>query len=196
MSDIKNMKDREIWFVVASQAMYGAEVLETVASRGAEMAAFIDGHPDIPCRFVYKGTVKSADEATGLVREANHSQDCCGLVTWAHTFSPSKMWINGLTLLQKPWCHFATQYNRSIPAKEIDMDFMNLNQAAHGDREHGFIGARTAAAPQAGGRLLAGRGASAGAGRVDARGGRLRGESRSACGAFRRQHAGGGGHRR
>ena len=142
LEEARGMKEREIWFAVASQALYGAEVLRTVAERGTEMAAFIDEHPDIPCRFVYKGTVKSADEASELIREANHSEECCGLATWAHTFSPSKMWINALSLLQKPWCHFATQYNRSIPAKEIDMDFMNLNQAAHGDREHGFIGSR------------------------------------------------------
>ena len=137
-----SMKEQTIWFVVGSQAMYGPEVLETVAARGAEMAAFIDDCPHIPCRFVYKGTIKSAQEVTAVAKDANYDDNCCGVVTWAHTFSPSKMWINGLALLQKPWCHFATQYNRSIPDKQIDMDFMNLNQAAHGDREHGFIGAR------------------------------------------------------
>ena len=142
MNDVPNMKEQQIWFVVGSQAMYGPEALETVAARGAEMAAFIDKSPQSPCKFVYKGTIKSAQEVTEVVKEANYDDDCCGVVTWAHTFSPSKMWINGLALLQKPWCHFATQYNRSIPDKQIDMDFMNLNQAAHGDREHGFIGAR------------------------------------------------------
>jgi len=86
--------------------------------------------------------VKTSDEIERLIKEANGSDTCCGVVTWMHTFSPSKMWINGLALLQKPWCHFATQYNRVIPNTEIDMDFMNLNQSAHGDREHGFIGAR------------------------------------------------------
>ncbi len=136
------MKAQEVWFVVGSQLMYGAEVLETVAARGAEMAAFINESPPIPCKFVYKGTIKSAQEVTKVVKEANYDDNCCGVVTWAHTFSPSKMWINGLALLQKPWCHFATQYNRSIPDQQIDMDFMNLNQAAHGDREHGFIGSR------------------------------------------------------
>ncbi len=136
------MKHLEIWFVVGSQSMYGPEVLETVAARGAEMAAFIDSQPAIPCRFVYKGTMKSSAEVADIVKQANAADSCCGLVTWAHTFSPSKMWIAGLSLLQRPWCHFCTQYNRSIPAQEIDMDFMNLNQAAHGDREHGFIGAR------------------------------------------------------
>ena len=76
------------------------------------------------------------------MREANYSKHCAGLITWCHTFSPGKMWINGFAALQKPYCHFATQYNREIPNEGIDMDFMNLNQAAHGDREHGFTAAR------------------------------------------------------
>ena len=91
---------------------------------------------------LYKSTVKTPDEVTNIIKEANYDDNCCGIVTWCHTFSPSKMWINGFSILQKPYCHFATQYNREIPIEEIDMDFMNLNQAAHGDREHGFIGAR------------------------------------------------------
>ncbi|MEZ4510025.1 MAG: L-arabinose isomerase, partial [Eubacteriales bacterium] len=132
----------EIWFIVGSQFLYGPKVLETVAARGQEMAQFIDAQKQIPCRFIYKGTVKTADEIEQLAKEANYSDACCGIVTWMHTFSPSKMWINGLNLLQKPYCHFATQYNREIPDQEIDMDFMNLNQAAHGDREHGFIATR------------------------------------------------------
>ena len=136
------MKQYKFWFVVGSQHLYGPEVLETVAERAAEMADKINSSPLIPCTFEYKGTVKTPDEITELVREANYAADCCGIVTWCHTFSPSKMWINGLAKLQKPLCHFATQYNREIPNDDIDMDFMNLNQAAHGDREHGFIGAR------------------------------------------------------
>lgn len=136
------MKNYEFWFVVGSQHLYGPEVLETVASRAAEMADIIDRSSMIPCRFIYKATVKTADEITAICKEANYDDKCLGIVTWCHTFSPSKMWINGLSLLQKPYCHFATQYNREIPNEEIDMDFMNLNQAAHGDREHGFIGAR------------------------------------------------------
>ena len=137
-----SMKQREFWFLVGSQHLYGPEVLETVAARAAEMAEKINESPLIPCKFVYKATVKTCEEITQAVKEANYDDNCCGIVTWCHTFSPSKMWINGLTMLQKPWCHFATQYNREIPNEEIDMDFMNLNQAAHGDREHGFIGAR------------------------------------------------------
>ena len=82
------------------------------------------------------------EEISEVVKEANFNDRCAGIITWMHTFSPSKMWLNGLKNLQKPYCHFATQYNRDIPNEEIDMDFMNLNQAAHGDREHGFIAAR------------------------------------------------------
>lgn len=136
------LKNLEFWFVVGSQSLYGGEVLAAVAQRAAEMAEKISASPFIPCRLIYKGTMKTADEITTVMMDANREDNCCGVVTWCHTFSPSKMWIEGLRLLQKPYCHFATQYNRSIPDKEIDMDFMNLNQAAHGDREHGFIGAR------------------------------------------------------
>ncbi|MGW8115141.1 L-arabinose isomerase [Caproicibacterium sp. NSD3] len=137
---MKRLDQSEFWFVVGSQFLYGPEVLETVAARGAEMAEKMSRR--LPCRLIYKGTIKTADEATKIMREANYSDSCCGVVTWCHTFSPSKMWIEGLRILQKPLCHFATQYNRNIPNDEMDMDFMNLNQAAHGDREHGFIGAR------------------------------------------------------
>ena len=136
------MKNREFWFIVGSQHLYGPEVLDTVAERAAEMAKKISASPLIPCKFVYKATVKTPDEVTAVIKEANYNDNCAGIVTWCHTFSPSKMWINGFSILQKPYCHFATQYNREIPNEEIDMDFMNLNQAAHGDREHGFIGAR------------------------------------------------------
>ncbi len=136
------MKNREFWFIVGSQHLYGPEVLEIVAARAEEMAEKINANPNIPCKFVYKATVKTPDEVTAVMKEANYDDNCAGIVTWCHTFSPSKMWINGFSILQKPYCHFATQYNREIPNEEIDMDFMNLNQAAHGDREHGFIGAR------------------------------------------------------
>ena len=134
------MNKFEFWFVVGSQTLYGPEVLETVDRRAREMAEELT--KALPYPLVYKGTAKSSDEISEIVRSANYETNCCGIVTWCHTFSPSKMWIGGLATLQKPWCHFATQYNRLIPNEEIDMDFMNLNQAAHGDREHGFIGAR------------------------------------------------------
>lgn len=136
------MKNKEFWFIVGSQHLYGPEVLDIVAERAAEMAEKINASELIPCKFVYKATVKTPDEVTAVIKEANYNDNCLGIVTWCHTFSPSKMWINGFAMLQKPYCHFATQYNREIPNEEIDMDFMNLNQAAHGDREHGFIGAR------------------------------------------------------
>ena len=128
------------WFVVGSQALYGPEVLATVAQRAEEMAKKLS--EKLPYPLVYKVTAMSNAQITNIVREANYDRSCAGIVTWCHTFSPSKMWINGFADLQKPYCHFATQYNCEIPNDEIDMDFMNLNQAAHGDREHGFIAAR------------------------------------------------------
>lgn len=134
------MKKYQFWFVVGSQSLYGPEVLKTVAARAEEMAAEMSR--TLPYPLVYKVTAMSSAQITDLVKEANYDDACAGIVAWCHTFSPSKMWINGLAGLQKPYCHLATQYNREIPNEEIDMDFMNLNQAAHGDREHGFIAAR------------------------------------------------------
>lgn len=128
------------WFVVGSQFLYGEEVLKTVEERAKEMAEKLS--ENLPYPLVYKVTAKTNKEITDIVKEANYDDSCAGIITWCHTFSPSKMWINGLSNLQKPYCHFATQYNREIPNDEIDMDFMNLNQAAHGDREHGFIASR------------------------------------------------------
>ena len=139
---MKKMNDYEFWFVVGSQFLYGPEVLKTVEQRAREMADKMNKTKLLPCRIVYKTTVKTPEEATETIKAANFCDSCAGVITWCHTFSPSKMWLNGLALLQKPYLHFATQYNESIPDKGIDMDFMNLNQAAHGDREHGFIGAR------------------------------------------------------
>ena len=133
---------KQFWFVVGSQFLYGPEVLETVAKRAAEMAEKMTDSGLLPAELVYKATVKTNAEITQVMKEANFDDDCLGVVTWCHTFSPSKMWIHGFDLLRKPYCHFATQYNRRIPNEEIDMDFMNLNQAAHGDREHGFIATR------------------------------------------------------
>ena len=136
------LKNYEFWFVVGSQFLYGPEVLETVAARAEEMVDKMNASGNLPCKLVYKVTAKTNKEITDVVREANYAENCAGIITWCHTFSPSKMWINGFANLQKPYLHFATQYNREIPNDEIDMDFMNLNQAAHGDREHGFIAAR------------------------------------------------------
>ena len=136
------LKNYEFWFVVGSQFLYGPAVLDTVAARAAEMVEKMNASGNLPCKLVYKVTAKTNKEITDVVREANYAENCAGIITWCHTFSPSKMWINGFANLQKPYLHFATQYNREIPNDEIDMDFMNLNQAAHGDREHGFIAAR------------------------------------------------------
>ncbi len=128
------------WFVVGSQFLYGDEVLEIVEARAREMAEKLS--EKLPYPLLYKVTAKTNKEIADIVKEANYDESCAGIVTWCHTFSPSKMWINGLSNLQKPYCHLATQYNIEIPNDKIDMDFMNLNQAAHGDREHGFLAAR------------------------------------------------------
>ncbi len=128
------------WFVVGSQSLYGDDVLKTVAERAEEMAAEMS--KSLPYPLIYKVTAMSNGQIAQIIKEANYDDSCAGIITWCHTFSPSKMWINGFAALQKPYCHFATQYNKEIPNEEIDMDFMNLNQAAHGDREHGFIAAR------------------------------------------------------
>ena len=137
-----SMKQYEFWFVVGSQDLYGQQVLDTVAERAAEMAEALNACGNLPCKLVYKVTAMSNSQIRDIVNEANYDKKCAGIVVWWHTFSPSKMWINGFVNLQKPYCHLATRYNLEIPNEEIDMDFMNLNQAAHGDREHGFIAAR------------------------------------------------------
>jgi L-arabinose isomerase len=137
-----NLKQFEVWFVTGSQCLYGPGTLRRVAANSREVAAGLDRAASIPLRVVFKPVVKTPSEITTLCQEANSTPDCVGLITWCHTFSPSKMWINGLKLLRKPLLHFHTQHNRDIPWATIDMDFMNLNQAAHGDREHGFIMSR------------------------------------------------------
>jgi L-arabinose isomerase len=134
-----DLKKLEVWFVTGSQHLYGEETLQKVAEHSKEIASFLNNSSDIPVTVVYKPVMKSIDEITALCIEANATKSCIGLITWCHTFSPSKMWINGLKILNKPILHLHTQYNRDLPWSEIDMDFMNLNQSAHGDREHGFI---------------------------------------------------------
>jgi len=136
------MKKYNFWMLVGSQFLYGPETLKQVEEHARAMADGINQSEAVPCKVIYKETVKTSGEITKLIREANADESCAGIITWMHTFSPSKMWINGLGLLQKPYLHLHTQFNRNIPDAEIDMDFMNLNQSAHGDREHGFIGAR------------------------------------------------------
>ena len=137
-----NLNEREVWFVTGSQHLYGPETLQTVAEHSARIAAALDASPAIPVRIVVKPVLTGPDGIRALAMEANAAADCVGFITWMHTFSPAKMWIAGLDALRKPFLHLHTQYNREIPWVEIDMDFMNLNQAAHGDREFGFIAAR------------------------------------------------------
>ncbi len=132
----------KFWFLVGSQFLYGPETLAQVADNATEMVAKLNASKQLPYEIVYKATMKTPEEITTMIKEANYDDTCAGIITWMHTFSPSKMWINGLSLLQKPYLHLHTQFNRNIPNLGIDMDFMNLNQSAHGDREHGFIGAR------------------------------------------------------
>ncbi len=134
--------DYELWFVTGSQHLYGPETLQQVAADSTEIAKALDASSAIPVKVVFKPVLVSTESVSELVAAANNTPRCIGLVTWCHTFSPSKMWINGLKVLQKPAVHLHTQYNRDIPWASIDMDFMNLNQAAHGDREHGFIWTR------------------------------------------------------
>lgn len=126
------------WFVVGSQLLYGEETLKKVEENSKIIAQGLK--TKIPV--VYKGTVKSHDEATRIIKDANYDDSCLGIITFCHTFSPSKMWVNALNNLQKPWLHFHTQFYDEIPNEKIDMNYMNLHQSAHGDREHGFIGAR------------------------------------------------------
>jgi L-arabinose isomerase len=133
------LKQFEVWFVTGSQHLYGPETLKQVADHSQQIAKALNASAHIPTRVVFKPVLKSPAEVTALCQEASHAANCIGLITWCHTFSPSKMWINGLKLLSKPLLHLHTQHNRDIPWSNIDMDFMNLNQAAHGDREHGFI---------------------------------------------------------
>ncbi|WP_033164182.1 L-arabinose isomerase [Clostridium sp. KNHs205] len=137
-----SLKQYEFWFITGSQHLYGPETLKQVAEHSKVIADTLNQSSVIPCSVVFKPIVKTPDEITALVKEANYADNCLGIITWMHTFSPSKMWINGLTRLEKPYLHLHTQFNRTIPNEGIDMDFMNLNQSAHGDREHGFIGTR------------------------------------------------------
>lgn len=139
---MSSLKRYEFWFITGSQHLYGPETLKAVAGHSRIMADELNKSSVIPCSVVYKPIVTTPEEITKIIKEANYDENCAGIITWMHTFSPSKMWIGGLSILEKPYCHFHTQFNRTIPNEGIDMDFMNLNQSAHGDREHGFIGTR------------------------------------------------------
>src|SRR4051812_25689846 len=133
-------RTQEIWFLTGSQELYGQETLNQVAEHSRQIAAHLD--TKLPLKVVWKPTLKGPDSIYQACAEANASPDCVGVITWMHTFSPAKMWIRGLTHLAKPMAHLHTQFNRELPWSEIDMDFMNLNQSAHGDREFGFVAAR------------------------------------------------------
>ncbi|MGF7217345.1 L-arabinose isomerase [Spirosoma lacussanchae] len=134
-----NLKQFEIWFITGSQHLYGEETLQQVDAHSQAIAEFLDRAADMPVRIVFKPVVKTTDEIYAICQAANAAPNCIGVITWMHTFSPAKMWIRGLTILNKPLLHLHTQFNRDIPWGDIDMDFMNLNQSAHGDREFGFM---------------------------------------------------------
>jgi len=139
---LTSLRHLEVWFITGSQHLYGEETLQQVARHSQEIASYFDKSENIPVNVVFKPTVKSTEEITDTLAAANAAVNCIGIIVWNHTFSPAKMWINGLKNLQKPLLHLHTQFNRDIPWGEIDMDFMNLNQSAHGDREFGFIATR------------------------------------------------------
>jgi L-arabinose isomerase len=132
----------EIWFVTGSVSLYGADSLRQVAENAERIVAGLNDSGRIPVRIVVKGVVADRDAIRRVLLDANSADECIGVIAWMHTFSPAKMWIAGLTALQKPLLHLHTQYNAALPWSEIDMDFMNLNQSAHGDREFAFIESR------------------------------------------------------
>jgi L-arabinose isomerase len=135
-------KSLELWFVTGSQHLYGPGPLAEVAANAGKIASFLSDEASIPVKVVMKPVMVNAESITKLCQDANRDDNCIGLVLWMHTFSPAKMWIAGLSLLRKPFLHLHTQFNRELPYASIDMDYMNLNQSAHGDREFGFITAR------------------------------------------------------
>ena len=134
-----DISQKEIWFITGSQDLYGDDTLKQVAANSSEIVNGLNTSKDIPVKIIFKPTVTTPDQITNVCIDANSNKNCIGLITWMHTFSPSKMWIKGLNLLKKPICHLHTQFNAEIPWNTINMDFMNLNQSAHGDREFGFM---------------------------------------------------------
>ena len=139
-----DLKTFEVWFITGSQHLYGKETLRQVDEHSKIIADYLDNSSQntaggVPLKVVFKPVVKSTEEITAICKEANATTNCVGIIAWMHTFSPAKMWISGLNILQLPLLHLHTQFNRDIPYSAIDMDFMNLNQSAHGDREFGHI---------------------------------------------------------
>lgn len=137
-----DLKQFEVWFVTGSQHLYGEETLNQVAEHAQQIAAGLDKAGQVPVKVVFKPVVKTAEEIYQVFQEANSTKSCIGIIAWMHTFSPAKMWIGGLKIMHKPLLHLHTQFNSKIPWSSIDMDFMNLNQSAHGDREFGFMVSR------------------------------------------------------
>jgi L-arabinose isomerase len=139
---MKNLDSAEVWYVTGSQHLYGQAALKQVATNSRKIVEALNASKRLPLKIVFKPVLTTPDQIRQLCLEANSSPKCAGLILWMHTFSPSKMWIGGLTALKKPFLHLHTQFNRDLPWAEIDMDFMNLNQSAHGDREAGFLHTR------------------------------------------------------
>lgn len=136
---MSNRVQQELWFVTGSQHLYGAATLKDVAAHSQEIVKHINASSKVPVKIIWKDTVKTPEEIYATLTEANYASSCIGIIAWMHTFSPAKMWINGLKILHKPLLQFHTQFNQDIPWHTIDMDFMNTNQSAHGDREFGFM---------------------------------------------------------
>ena len=134
-----SFQNYEVWFVTGAQLLYGGDAVIAVDAHSNEMVNGLNNSGNLPVKIVYKGTVNSSAEISKTFSDANNDPKCIGVITWMHTFSPAKMWIHGLQNFKKPLLHFHTQFNKEIPWNEIDMDFMNLNQSAHGDREFGHI---------------------------------------------------------
>ena len=136
------LKKYKFWFITGTQTLYGAEVIAQVEKDSQQIVASLNESSEIIGEIVFKGAVIDSQSIEQVLTAANNDPECAGIIAWMHTFSPSKMWIHGLMKLQKPYLHLNTQLYRDIPWDKIDMDYMNLHQSAHGDREHGFIGAR------------------------------------------------------
>lgn len=138
----KHEKNSVLWLIVGCLQLYGEEIFNKVTDHATEMVSYWNSQAAWPMEVELKGVLKSSEEIRSVLSAANHADECAGVISWMHTFSPSKMWISGLRNFRKPYLHLNTQFNRDIPWSTIDMDFMNLNQSAHGDREHGFICSR------------------------------------------------------
>ncbi len=139
---MKHINDYSFWFLTGSQDLYGEETLKQVAKHSKEMVNTLNNSGELACKLIYKDTLLTSTSIEKTIKEANLDENCAGIICWMHTFSPAKMWINGLNSLSKPMLQINTQFNEKLPYNTIDMDFMNLNQSAHGDREFGYITAR------------------------------------------------------